>query len=137
ANLGAALYKQGAYADACRLQEKELAGVLARLGEHNHETVISRENLAATMTAQGDYSNARIQLEQALVSSKHFYGPKHPYTTRIAGHLFAMFCKLRDRVGSDSVLFGELRWLVDEDPRRLAPEQQELRQEVLRIFSRI
>jgi hypothetical protein len=137
ANLGAALCAQGDYAAARQLQEEELSRTLERLDEATHEVISSRVHLAMTLSALGDHASACSQYVRALAASKKFHGPRHPETTVLAWQLFLLYCKLRDRTGSDSVLYTELQWLIQEDPASLSPEQQEIGLEVFGILSRI
>ncbi|WP_241759497.1 tetratricopeptide repeat protein [Pyxidicoccus parkwayensis] len=132
-NLAAAIFIQGDPRTASELQEKALALLVEVLGEHSYVALISRRDLAETLKALNDYRGARTQYERALASSKLLHGPKHPTTTFIAWQLFEMCCALRDDAGADSVLNMELRWLLDQDPEQLPPEQQEIGLRLVRL----
>jgi tetratricopeptide (TPR) repeat protein len=67
-------YERGTYASARALQEKVLEIRRRILGEEHLNTLMSMNDLALTLRAQGDLKDARVLQEKALQISRHILG---------------------------------------------------------------
>jgi hypothetical protein len=73
-------YERGLYATARALQERLLKAQSLVLGEDHLDTLMSMNNLAATLSAQGDLAGARGLHERVLESQRRVLGEGHPDT---------------------------------------------------------
>jgi hypothetical protein len=72
--------ERGSYVTARTLQEQVLEVSRRILGEEHPDTLISMNNLAGTLRAQGDLAGARTLLEQDLEVRRRILGEEHPDT---------------------------------------------------------
>lgn len=87
----------------------------------------AHNNLAQTLSAQGDLTGARQHLEQALAASRRLLGKEHPQTSMAALNLFLALLDLNNRDTAFAVLDRDLRWLLDRDPATLGADQRKIR----------
>lgn len=79
--LGEILYTEGAYEPALAEVRDSTDGLLALLGEENHQTIESINATGVCSAALGRLGAARVSFEQALRLGQKLLGPDHPDTT--------------------------------------------------------
>lgn len=79
--LGEILYTEGAYEPALAEIRDSTEGLLALLGEENHQTIESINATGVCSAALGRLGAARVSFEQALRLGQKLLGPDHPDTT--------------------------------------------------------
>jgi tetratricopeptide (TPR) repeat protein len=116
-------YEQGIYGSARALQEQVLSICRRVLGEEHPGTLASTNNLASTLSLQGDLPGARALQEKALSISRRVLGEEHPYTLMsmhgLAGTLGAQGNLPAARVLQEQVLSIRRRVLGEAHPETL------------------
>ena len=114
---------RGQYAAA--LQAEEAACVVSRrvLGDEHPDTLMSMNNLALTLRAQGDLNGARVLQEQALAVCRRVLGEEHPATLTSMNNLALTLSAQGDLAGArvleEQVLAARCRVLGEEHPDTL------------------
>lgn len=103
------------------------------LGPEHPDTLQSVNNLAETLSSQGDPAGARKLHEETLDIWRRVLGPEHPSTSMSAWNLFLTLRDLRDHEAAQVVLKRDLLWLLDRDPATLGANQRKIREYVAQI----
>jgi len=91
-------YKRGAYGLAETLYRRVLGTTRRILGEEARDTLISMNNLAATLLDQGDLAGARKIQEEELEITRRILGSEHPDTLASMNN-FAVTLKAQGELG--------------------------------------
>jgi len=113
----------GHYPSARKLQEKVLAAHRRILGEEHPHTLMSMDNLAGTLRAQGDLPGARALQEKVLEARRRILGEEHPDTLASMNNLAVTLGDQGDLAGAralkEKVLEASRRILGEEHPDTL------------------
>jgi hypothetical protein len=115
--------KRGAYASARVLREREVEFRRHAQGEEHPDTLTARNNLAQTLSAQGDLAGARQQQEQVLEARRRLLGEEHPATLTARNNLAQTLQDQGDLAGArqheEQVLEARRRLLGEGHPATL------------------
>ncbi|WP_129678114.1 tetratricopeptide repeat protein [Candidatus Chloroploca sp. Khr17] len=95
----------------------------ATQGAEHPDTLLTADNLANTLYAQGDYAAARVRYEAVLEAHTRLLGPEHPHTLITADNLALTLSNQGDDAGArvryEAVLNAQTRLLGLEHPDTL------------------
>jgi tetratricopeptide (TPR) repeat protein len=132
-NLAEALRACGDFVGAQEMQERVLGARRRILGDEHPATLITKQNLATTLWAQGKYGPAEELEQQVLTVKRRVLGEQHPSTSIAAWHLYITLRGSGKVAEARRVLKENLLWLLERDPETLTKNQQEYREQLLRI----
>ncbi len=125
---------QGAYRSAEMLLHRELDIRTRLLGAEHPDTLTTMNNLAETLSAQGDLAGARKIHEQVLEITRRILGAEHPDTSLSAWNLVVTLTNAGDYAGAIDILKKHLIWLLNRDPAALEANQQQIREMMIQMI---
>jgi tetratricopeptide (TPR) repeat protein len=102
--LGRMSQERGAYREAAADIRRELQAMTALQGPEHPDTLISMNNLAATLWSTGDHIGARTLEEQVLEIRRRVLGPEHPRTLTSMNNLASTLWSMGDHAGARTLL---------------------------------
>ena len=126
-------HEKGAYGLAETLYRRECGITRRILGNEHPSTLTSMNNLALTLSDQGDFAGAQKIQEEVLEIRRRVLGSERPNTSILAWNLFCTLRDLSDPVRARTVLENDLLWLLDRDPASLGADQRRIREMVSQI----
>lgn len=103
------------------------------LGDEHPDTLTSMNNLAVTLSDQGDLTGAREKQEEVLEITSRILGDEHPDTSVSAWNLFSTLFEMDDPKAK-AVFENDLLWLLDRDPATLGANQQQIRGMIIQLI---
>ena len=100
----APLYKQGKYAQALPIVERQLKLQESRLGKEHRNTLATVENLATLYKLLGNYGEAERLFRQSLATCERVYG-KEALDTAYAANKLAMLYRAQSRYAEAERLY--------------------------------
>ncbi|KAL4970220.1 tetratricopeptide repeat protein [Aspergillus stella-maris] len=114
--LGSVLAQQGKYEEAEAMHRRDLLGSEKVLGPEHPDTLTSMHNLAYTLKAQGDISQALGLIKECAALRNEVLGSDHP-------HAISSFNTLRDWEAASNPLSQSHSQLCSSDPPSIPPVQ--------------
>ncbi len=133
-SLGILNAAQGLYERAREQKEIAVSYAKTTLGKEHPDTLTSMNNLATTLSHQGDYAVASALQRQVLELTQRILGKEHPSTSLSAWNYLNTLLEKGDTETALEVLRQYLLWLLEHDPSTLGGYQPQIRASVAQIL---